>query len=65
MIYMEKAIKNRIAIDVDLEPNRDEIFSGICLKDNKEVFIFICFNEDTKEFDGYAILRSNEIECYR
>lgn len=62
---MEKAIKNRIPIHVDLQPNRDEVYSGICLKDNKEVFIFICFNEDTKEFDGYAILHSNEIERYR
>ncbi len=62
---MENAINNKIPIHVDLEPNRDEVYSGICLKDNKEVFIFICFNEDTKEFDGYAILRSNEIERYR
>ena len=62
---MDNAIKNKIPIHVDLQPNRDEVYSGICLKDNKEVFIFICFNEDTKEFDGYAILRSNEIEHYR
>jgi hypothetical protein len=62
---MEKAIKNRIPIHVDLLPNRDEVYSGICLKDNKEVFIFICFNEETKEYDGYAIIRSHEIERYR
>jgi len=62
---MENAIKNRIPIHVDLQPNRDEVYSGICLKDNKEVFIFICFNEETKEFDGFAILRSQEIERYR
>ena len=29
------------------------------------VFIFICFNEETKEYNGYAILRINEIERYR
>ena len=62
---MENAIKNKIPIHVDLQPNRDEVYSGICLKDNKEVFIFICFNEETKEYDGYAILRSHEIERYR
>jgi len=32
---MEKAIKNRIPIHIDLQPNRDEVYSGICLKDNK------------------------------
>ncbi|MFC0878963.1 hypothetical protein ACE01N_20380 [Saccharicrinis sp. FJH2] len=62
---MENAIKNRIPIHVDLQPNRDEVYSGICLKDNQDVFIFICFNEEIKEYDGYAILRSNEIERYR
>ncbi len=62
---MDNAIKNRIPIHVDLQPNRDEFYSGICLKDNKDVFIFICFIEETKEYDGYAILRSHEIERYR
>ncbi|NME72117.1 hypothetical protein [Flammeovirga aprica] len=62
---MENAIKNRIPIHVDLEPNRDEVYSGICLKENNEVFIFICFNDEKKEYDGYAILRSQEIEKYR
>jgi hypothetical protein len=62
---MENAIKNRIPIHVDLLPNRDEVYSGICIKDNKSVFIFICFNEETHKYDGFAILRSNEIEKYR
>lgn len=62
---MENAIKNRIPIHVDLEPNRDEVYTGICIKENHEVFIFICFNEETKEYDGFAILRSQEIEKYR
>ena len=62
---MENAIKNRIPIHVDLLPNRDEVYSGICIKDNKSVFIFICFNEETYEYDGFAIIRSEEIEKYR
>ncbi|MDO3695968.1 hypothetical protein QVZ41_14040 [Wenyingzhuangia sp. chi5] len=62
---MQKAIKNRTPIHVDLSPNRDEVYSGICLKSNDEIFIFNCFNEETKEFDGYAIIRNYEINKYR
>ncbi len=62
---MENAIKNNIAIMVDLMPTRDEIYTGICLNESNEVFIFICFNEETFEFDGIAIIRSREIESFR
>ena len=62
---MKTAIENRITLDVDLLPNRDVIYSGICLKNNYEVYIYVCFNSETKEFDGYAIVRSQEIEHYR
>ena len=62
---MEEIIKNRIPIHIDLAPNRDEVYSGICLKSNKNIFVFICFNDDTKEFDGFAIIRNFEINKYR
>jgi len=62
---MKETIKNRIPIHVDLAPNRDEVYSGICLKSNDDIFIFICFNEESKEFDGFAIIRNYEIEKYR
>lgn len=62
---MENEIRNRIPIHVDLAPIRNELYSGIGLKSNGEVFIFLCFNEETKEFDGYAIIRDYEIEKYR
>ena len=62
---MDNEIKNRIPIDVDLAPNRDKLYSGIGLKSNGEVFILLCFNEKTKEYDGYAIIRDYEIEQYR
>lgn len=64
-IIIQETIKNRIPIHVDLAPNRDEVYSGICLKSNGKIFVFICFNEDSKEFDGYAIIRNFEIEKYR
>lgn len=62
---MQEVIKNRTPIHVDLAPNRDELYSGICLKSNNEIFILVCFNEDTKEFDGFAIIRDYEIEKFR
>ncbi len=62
---MENEIKNRIPIHVDLQPHRDELYSGICLKSTNKIFIFICFNDETKEFDGFAIIRNYEIDKYR
>ncbi|WP_239022014.1 hypothetical protein [Pontimicrobium aquaticum] len=62
---MQETIKNRIPIHVDLAPNRDEVYSGICLKSNENIFVFICFNDETKEFDGFAIIRNFEIDKYR
>ncbi len=62
---MDNAVENKIPVHVDLPPNRDVVYSGICLKNHHEVFIFICFNDDSKEYDGYAILRNQEIEQYR
>ena len=62
---MENEIKNEIPIHVDLSPNRDVLYSGICLKSNDEIFVFICFNEETKEFDGFAVIRNYEIDKYR
>ncbi|WP_111660596.1 hypothetical protein [Olleya aquimaris] len=62
---MTETIKKRIPIHVDLAPNRDEVYSGICLKSNDDIFIFTCFNEETKVFDGFAIIRNYEIDKYR
>lgn len=62
---MQEAIKNRVPIHVDLQPKRDKLYSGICLKKNDEIFIFICFNDETKEYDGFAIIRNYEIDKYR
>ena len=62
---MQETIKNKIPIHVDLAPDRDEIYSGICLKSNENIFVFICFNDETKEFDGFAIIRNFEIDKYR
>ena len=62
---MKKEVNNGIPIHVDLAPNRDEVYSGICIKSNDEIFILICYNEESNKFDGYAIIRDYEIEKYR
>ena len=62
---MKNEIRNRIPIHVDLAPNRDEVHSGICLKSTDNIFIFVRFNEETYEFDGFAIIRGYEVEKYR
>ncbi|AEE20416.1 hypothetical protein [Dokdonia sp. 4H-3-7-5] len=62
---MQKIIKNRIPIHVDLAPNRNEVYSGIYLKSNNNIFVFINFNDDSKEYDGFAIIRNFEIQKYR
>jgi len=62
---MQEAIKNKVPIKIDLRPNRDEVHSGICLKMTEDVAIMVCYNNELKEFDGYAIVRSYEIERFR
>jgi len=62
---MQEAIKNKLPIRIDLRPNRDEVHSGICLKMTKEIFVLVCYNNELKEYDGYAILRSYEIERFK
>lgn len=62
---IKKEILNKTPIDIDLAPNRDKVYSGIGLKSNDDIFIFLCFNDELKEFDGFAIVRNFEIEKYR
>ena len=62
---MKKAIQNKTPIIVELLPNRDVVYIGICIKDSYEVCILIGLNEDSQEYDGLIILRSQEIEEYR
>lgn len=62
---MKNAIINKAPIHVDLNPNRDEIHSGICIKHNPNIYMFVAFNDELGKFDGYAILRGDEIQQYR
>jgi len=62
---MQNAITNKTPIHVDLRPDRDEVHSGICIKHTPNVYISVGFNDELGQFDGYAILRGDEIQQYR
>ena len=62
---MKNAIKNRIPIDVDIAPLRDEIYSGICLKANGKIMILVNFDYEQSEFTGITILLDNDVSQYR
>lgn len=52
-------------IDIDFYPNKDLIYSGVCLKQNAQISVLINFNTKEGCFDGFTIFRSNEITKYR
>jgi hypothetical protein len=60
-----RCIERRLAIEIDLSPTRDVIYSGVCIKQNRHVLILVNYNEETQGFDGYTILRTREVSRYR
>jgi hypothetical protein len=62
---MEEAIKNKTPIFVDLNPNRDAIYAGVPLKLTEEVFIMVSYDDQLKKYDGYNILRTEELTQFR
>ncbi|MEZ4936887.1 MAG: hypothetical protein R2799_04770 [Crocinitomicaceae bacterium] len=62
---MKQAIANETPVDIDLEPNRDELYSGICLKQNDDITIMLSFDDMHGKYDGFLILRTEDIETYR
>jgi hypothetical protein len=52
-------------IDIDLSPTRDILYSGLCLKENRHVFILVNYDIKTKCFDGFSVFRAKEISKYR
>lgn len=64
MTFRECIRQHRI-IDVDLSPIRNVVWTGVCVKDNGNIAVFINLDEDRKRFDGFTVLRSKEITRYR
>lgn len=62
---MEEAIKNKSIIDLDMAPNWDNMYCGICLQMNDEVLLMLNFNEEFGEFDGFTLLKSEDLGQFR
>ena len=58
-------VKRKLQIDIDLEPTRDLIYSGVCLKYNKYIFLLLNFDECKKQYNGYTVFRNKEVNRYR
>jgi len=60
-----QAVTKKKVVDVDLNPEEIEVYSGVCLKYTKDIFVLVNYNEDVGNFDGYTLLRGEEIMEYR
>lgn len=65
MNKLDDIIKEKKIIDIDLAPNTDDVYSGMCLVANSEIIMLLNFDEDNGEFDGYTIVKNNDVEQYR
>lgn len=62
---MKEAIENRLIIQIDMLPNWDSIYCGICLLSNDQVILMLNFNHELGEFDGFSILKNKDLSKYR
>ena len=51
--------------DIDFLPNRDLLYSGYCVKQNRQVLVLVNYDTKTKRFDGFTVFRPKEITKYR
>lgn len=52
-------------VDLDFLPNRDLVYSGYCVKENRQVLILLNYDNRSKRFDGFTVFRPKEITKYR
>jgi hypothetical protein len=64
-LSIARCIERRLPIVIDLYPTRDVMYSGVCIKQNRHVFILVNYNEKMRNFDGYTIFRNREVSRYR
>jgi hypothetical protein len=62
---MEEAVKNKAIIDIDMQPNWDSIYCGICLSINDQNILMLNFNEELGAFDGFTLLNTKDLGKYR
>ncbi|WP_269234221.1 hypothetical protein [Flavobacterium flavigenum] len=61
---MEDLAEKRLIIDIDLAPNVDAVYTGMCLIANSEIMLLLNFDEAKGEFDGFTIVKNNDVEKY-
>jgi hypothetical protein len=62
---VEYLAEKRLVIDVDLAPNVDAVYTGMCLISNSEIILLLNFDEAKGEFDGFTIVKNDDVEKYR
>lgn len=62
---MEDLAEKRLIIDIDLAPNVDAVYTGMCLIANSEIILLLNFDEAKGEFDGFTIVKNDDVEKYR
>lgn len=57
-------LKNKL-IEISLPTFNNHIYSGYCIKETSKLFILINFNPKTKNFDGFTVFNTKDIDAYR
>lgn len=58
-------IKHKKIIDIDLAPNSDNVYTGICLVANSKIWMLLNLDEENGEFDGFIIVQNEDVEKFR
>lgn len=61
---MKDVINNEIPIIVDLAPFRDVMMSGVCLKRNDRLWVFVLYYEQLKAFTGVVVLSDDVVSRF-
>ncbi|MCW3076139.1 MAG: hypothetical protein JWO32_748 [Bacteroidetes bacterium] len=64
-VIADKMKLNNKLIDIDFLPNRDLLYSGYCIKQNRQILILVNYDTRAKTFDGYSVFRPKEITKFR
>ena len=58
-------IKQKKIIDIDLAPNSDNVYTGMCLVANSKIWMLLNLDEENGEFDGFIIVQNEDVEKFR
>jgi hypothetical protein len=61
---LKAVIQKQRIIDVNLFTDKILIYTGVCLKANKNIWILINYDYNKKKFNGFSVFRNNDIETF-